>query len=314
MNRQLLLIFLLVVNILSVFAKNGYSENCPIEECIGQITSISTPSDSDTVIITRNGQTHVAVLGDCLLYGDKVEVFNSAIALLQTEEYSLELSKTKPHQKWRAPSKTKNIPDPDNFLQKAEKVWEALTTNYNLPTKVLARGQEIDCMDYSGYTDNTIPIAALPSLKTRKQIIGTDLKQIAVAWKKGTGFDRVQLRLFNSSGDVIFSKNICHVNWYVIDISSIAPIPMPGLYLKVTDIKGHSIEWNIEILPSEQMPHPSKPFFEKSMLGVWRFLSSSSEYRLDAFSRLIGSDTFLVAPSWVLSASLSGFDPEKVQN
>ncbi|HBL53339.1 MAG TPA: hypothetical protein DDZ34_04740 [Syntrophaceae bacterium] len=295
---KLLSIFMVgVVSILISVSTAFGAGLCSPELVIGQISLIS-PEGEKGVVIRRNGEIIEAVTGDCLVFGDSVDAGKNALVGIVTGTKYIEIGRSRPGTTWNAPQMPQERPAA-GFVQSLKQVWETICRNYDLPRPAVSRGGA-QC-DGEGYGVALEPLISLPPVQQR---IGSDLTQLVVAWKKGTGRRQVRAQLVLDGGKTLAATQVCHRSWGILEFPSGTLRPGQALMLELSDTGGTRITWRIEVVPAAALPSPQEPVREQSMLGVWRMLLGGAGTRLDALSRMTSLDSPLATPRWVFNAVL----------
>ena len=285
------------------------TNDCPINRVIGQVASLTKTSANDEAILIREGKSTPLDGRECLFFGDRIETRNNAQVAINTVKEHIVIGQGQSSSSWSTSDKQEKKGDLDEEPL-IIKMWTLLTNAQAFPRPVLARGAESRC---EGESFSSLPIAPLRQLPTGKQRIGSDLTELIAAWKSGTGFDNVQVRLIRRDGTVVFSKKACGQSWRAVQLPGGGFKPGEGLVLEATDAKGGKLSWDIEVVSPENMPTPKRPPTSQSQLGVWRFFAADASSRLDAVSRLTINDSALAAPKWIFNAALSDTGFEEVK-
>lgn len=251
---------------------------CPIERNIAFIGAIDGPPGHAFVL--RGAHRLPARPAQCLLYGDIVAADRTVIVDIVTPDSNRRIGRLLSATRWQAPPQPAE-PVPA-WLQLVQQAFDMFRRNWT--THDSGRGQTASCQ--GAPQEIGPPIGPLHRLPPRPQSVGADLTTLVVAWKRGSGFGDVTVRLGHTNGTSIMTKQVCRRAHQVLTLNDGVLRPGDALVLEARDVRGERLEWKINVVAPEQLPHPPGKVPIPWLLGAWRLVEADAEFWLDAVSRL----------------------------
>ena len=264
----------------SVFASDIY--RCPVQMIVGQIQDINGPIDE--VKLMRNGERINVQNGQCLMYGDKIEVTTKVIVRIASVNENFLIGKFQRSVSWSAPNE--EFFDYDStFLYRFQQVMDELfKKNPDHSYFGAAREASQPCDDLNSRSRNQIK--EINGLPTITQKVGSDLSTLSVAWDPNSGSGDVSIVLSHLDSKIITTKRICNNTNCLIDIPQETLHANDSLVLEAQDANGSLLRWNIIVVNPEQLPAPKESINDGWLLGAWRFIEAGPEFKLDSLSRI----------------------------
>ena len=296
MFRMFLCCIIVFCNVMTVFA----SEVCLPDYMIGQLT-YKNSSCRDNIIVRRDSEYFSPPSGQCLMYNDTVTVKDSCVVRIVTRSKSVYIGRQDTPNEWKAPEKKivhTALHEDNAFLRIISKLFETQA----ISKVVVSQGGADESAEMNS---NSAPLAALANLPVGRQKIGTDLKELLVAWKDGSGIGFAEASLSRGGAAVPGSASrVCWKAWTTIPLPA-ALAPGEQFVLKVVDAQGNKLEWNVEVCAVNTLPLIPSAASSNAMAGLWRLFRAPAEYRMDALSRLNGDSSDIVTARGIFNAVLA---------
>ena len=294
--RMLLCFIFILCNVLTVFS----SEICLPDYMIGQLT-YKDSSCRDNIIVRRDSEYFLPPSGQCLMYNDTVTVKGSCVVKIVSKSKSVYIGRQDTPNEWKAPEKKivhTALHEDNAFLRIVSKLFETQA----ISKLVVSQGGADESAEMNS---NSAALAALANLPVGKQKIGTDLKELLVAWKDGSGIGFAEASLSRGGAVVPGSASrVCWKAWTTIPLPA-GLAPGEQLVLKVVDAQGNQLQWNVEVCAANALPPIPAAASSSAMAGLWRLLRAPAEYRMDALSRLSGDSSDVVTARGIFNAVLA---------
>lgn len=294
--RILLCWTFLLCNTLTVFS----SEICLPDYMIGQLT-YNTSFCSDNIIVMRDSEYFFPPSGQCLMYNDTVTVKGGCVVKIVSKSKSIYIGRQDTPNEWKAPGKKivhTALHEDNVFLHIVSKLFKTQV----ISKRIVSQGVSDESAEMNS---NSTALTALANLPVGKQKIGSDLKDLLVAWKDGSGIGFVEATL-SQWGAVMpgSASRVCWKAWTTIPLPA-GLAPGEQLVLKVVDAQGNQLQWNVEVCAANTLPLIPAAASSNAMAGLWRLLRAPAEYRMDALSRLNGDSSDIVTARGIFNAVLA---------
>jgi hypothetical protein len=292
--------FLVSVVILSSYVSADSLDDCSVLRYAGQIIRID-PQDGE-VFVFRDNKKFIGHIKTCLFKEDKVKAgYNVAVDIL-ADEGTIRIGRNQATYEWDAPPFSKN-PEVGHWDNIEEWFTSSRSSNRE-PVLSIGQGIEnVSCPDSVHSPGRSIaPLVLLPAIP---QKVGADLHRLVVAWQYESGCGDVTVRLIHNNSDIFPPRRICQQSQIFIDVPEEVRQTGNLLVIQARDAHGDKLEWKVEILAPEALPHPETKISTPWLLAAWRLVERGDEYKLDAVSRLLEASKHSCVAKWFLSAVLS---------
>jgi len=265
--------------------------DCPFDVVAGQIKQVVGPADQ--VMLQRGGRPVAIYPNRCILYGDRLKVGPDALVRVSTAAGVREFGKG------GTPVWAPQGREPGGASAVIASIRSAVGTLFGRDSNrhEYAVGRGLDaCRDdqYSGQ-----PVAAVSRLPAVPQTIGSDLRQMAVAWKFGGASSRITL--VAADGAIVAEARTCNTTTALLALPPGRQRPGERLTLTIEDTQGGALRYPIEIVAAGRLERPAKPV-DGWLLGAWRLTGGDNALRLDGLSRLAAGADHAYAARRIIDA------------
>jgi hypothetical protein len=246
-----------------------------LDRVAGQIRQVIAPPGQ--VELSRAGRPLAIYANRCILYGDRLKAGPDALVRVSTAQGIREFGGNG-EPVW-APD-GRGSEGSSSVIGSIQAAFGTLFGRNGARHEYAVGRSLMTCRDdqYSGE-----PVTALARLPMVSQALGSDLTELAVAWKFGSASSRISL--VAADGATIAEAQACQATIAVLALPAGRLHPGDRLTLTVEDTQGGALRYPIDIVSPQRMAQPAKPV-GGWLLGAWRLTRSNGALRLDGLSRL----------------------------
>lgn len=253
---------------------------CPIELLAAQIVDVHG-GGSSPVIIDRQGKHLLASKLTCVQYGDRVMVGPGFHVTIDTPAGLVAVGGET--REWDAPPLRSQT---SGGLSTVLKRVVGLVLSPVAMTSVGALGRGgLDCAKERPQSQSRLQPPS--ALRSPDQTIGSDLTELAVAWKPLRWPGDVHVRLKRADGTTVVEGHSCAAAHLTLPLAPGMVVAGTSLVVDVSDGPESSFGYTITVVtPGNLIPSPPAEVKEDWVIGALRLIEAPAATHLDAVSRL----------------------------